>query len=230
MPLMTWTSELSVGVKVLDDDHKKLVEMLNRLNEGMQANRGRATLGKIFDELVEYTNTHFAREEGFLVESGYAEVDVHKKQHADLVMRVLDLQRRYNNGELTLTREVLNFLKDWLTYHIKGHDQKYGSHLTSREFIDDRVARTLLSAKSRWQSRAAATRATATTIAADKSVHSTPKRSAYTPIPDPSRLKSNTSSTITVKATYMRSRSIVKPAMEKATRAMGVAIRMSNPS
>ena len=53
MPLMTWTQELSVGVKVLDDDHKKLVGMLNRLNEGMQANRGRATLGKIFDELVD---------------------------------------------------------------------------------------------------------------------------------------------------------------------------------
>jgi hemerythrin len=132
MPLMTWTKEMSVGVKVLDDDHKKLVGMLNRLNEGMLANKGRATLGEIFDELIDYTKTHFTREEGFLLESGYAEVDTHKKQHADLVMRVTDLQRRYNKGELTLTREVLNFLKDWLTYHIKGHDQQYGSHLNAK--------------------------------------------------------------------------------------------------
>ena len=132
MPLMTWTQELSVGVKVLDDDHKKLVGMLNQLNEGMQANRGRATLGKIFDELVDYTKTHFTREEEFLVESGYADADAHKKQHADLTMRVMDLQARYNKGELTLTREVLNFLRDWLTYHIKGHDQKYGSHLNAK--------------------------------------------------------------------------------------------------
>jgi hemerythrin len=129
MPLMTWTSELSVGVTVLDEDHKKLVAILNELHDGMAAGQGRATLGKVFDGLVEYTKTHFAREEQFLFETEYPRAEVHKKQHEDLTMRVTDLQTRYRNGALTLTKEVLNFLKDWLTYHIKGHDQKYGAHL-----------------------------------------------------------------------------------------------------
>jgi hemerythrin len=132
MPIMTWTRELSVGVTALDDDHKKLVGMLNQLHDGMTAGHGRATLGKIFDGLVDYTKTHFAREEQTLGEAEYPEVDAHKKQHDDLTMRVMDLQTRYQKGELALTREVLNFLKDWLTYHIKGHDQKYGAHLNAR--------------------------------------------------------------------------------------------------
>jgi hemerythrin-like metal-binding protein len=132
MPLMTWTNKLSVGVKVLDDDHKKLVGMLNQLYDGVNAGRGRETLGKVFDGLVDYTKIHFAREEQFFAETGYAAAAAHKKEHDDLTMRVMDLQARYNNGALTLSREVLNFLKSWLTYHIQGSDQKYGPHLNAK--------------------------------------------------------------------------------------------------
>jgi hemerythrin len=132
MPLMTWTKQLSVGVEVLDDDHKKLIGMLNQLDSGMKAGQGRATLAKVFDELVEYTKFHFAREETFFAETGYPALDAHKKEHDELTMRVLDLQARYRNGALALSLEVINFLKGWLLYHIQGTDQKYSSHLNRK--------------------------------------------------------------------------------------------------
>jgi hemerythrin len=131
MPLMTWTQQLSVGVKVLDDDHKKLIGMLNQLNDGMKAGQGRQTLGKVFDELVDYTKMHFAREEQFFAETGYGAAEAHKKEHDDLTMRVLDLQTRHNNGALALSKEVINFLQGWLIYHIQGSDQKYRPHLNA---------------------------------------------------------------------------------------------------
>jgi hemerythrin-like metal-binding protein len=132
MPLVTWTQKLSVGVKVLDNDHKRLLGLLNQLNDGMRAGRGRETLGKVFDELVNYTQTHFAREEQFFAESGYAAAAAHKKEHDDLTMRVLDLQARHKKGELALTQEVINFLKSWLMHHIQGSDRKYGPHLNAK--------------------------------------------------------------------------------------------------
>jgi hemerythrin len=55
MPLMTWTEKLSVGVGVLDEDHKKLVGMLNELYDAMQAGHGRDSLGRILNALVQYT-------------------------------------------------------------------------------------------------------------------------------------------------------------------------------
>ena len=55
MPLMNWTEKLSVGVAVIDDDHKKLVAMVNELYDAMQAGRGKDTLGRILDGLVQYT-------------------------------------------------------------------------------------------------------------------------------------------------------------------------------
>jgi len=66
MPLMTWTDSMSVGVKVLDDDHKKLVGMVNELHDGILEGHRAEALGHVLDQLVSYTRIHFSREEAFL--------------------------------------------------------------------------------------------------------------------------------------------------------------------
>ena len=131
MPLMTWTDKLGVGVKVLDDDHKRLIDLLNQLDDGMKKGKGKETLGKVLDGLVSYTKFHFAREEEFFAKTGYPAA-THKKEHDDLVKQVLDLQARYKSGELALSLATVDFLKNWLINHIQGTDQKYGPHLNAK--------------------------------------------------------------------------------------------------
>ncbi len=133
MPLMVWNNNLSVGVAVIDEDHKKLVAMVNELYEAIQGGHGRDALGKILDGLVSYTVMHFAREEKFFLETGYADAIAHKKEHADLTRQVLDVQAKYKAGATsTLSLEVMNFLKNWLVQHIQGSDKKYGPHLNAK--------------------------------------------------------------------------------------------------
>jgi hemerythrin len=133
MPLMMWNDRLSVGVKVLDDDHKKLVGMINQLFDAIQSGHGKDSLGKILDGLIDYTKVHFAREEQFFVQTGYGASAAHKKEHDDLTRQVLDVQKKYNAGVTgTLSLEVMNFLKNWLLTHIQGSDQKYGPHLNGK--------------------------------------------------------------------------------------------------
>jgi hemerythrin-like metal-binding protein len=132
MPLMTWTDKMSVGVKVLDDDHKKLVTLINDLHEGLKAGHGKETLGKILDGLVNYTKSHFEREERLFAKTGYPDSHAHKKQHDDLTHQVLSVQAQYKGGAAaTLTMDVMDFLKTWLTNHIQGSDQKYSAHLNA---------------------------------------------------------------------------------------------------
>lgn len=111
MPLMTWTDKLGVGVRVLDDDHKKLIDLLNRLDDGMKKGQGKETLGKVLDGLVSYTKFHFAREEEFFAKTGYPAA-THKKEHDGLVKQVLELQARYKKGELALSLEIRQELAD----------------------------------------------------------------------------------------------------------------------
>jgi hemerythrin len=133
MPLMTWTDKLSVGVSVLDEDHKKLVAMVNELYDAMQAGHGKEKLGGILGRLVDYTKMHFAREEKFFAQTGYADAAPHKQQHEALTRQVLDVQKKYADGAVaTLSLDVMHFLRDWLVKHIQGTDQKYRPHLNAK--------------------------------------------------------------------------------------------------
>ena len=133
MALMAWTEKLSVGVGVLDDDHKKLVGMVNELYDAMQAGHGKEKLGGILDRLVQYTKFHFSREEKYFAETGYPASGPHKEQHEALTRQVLDVQKKYNAGvAATLSVDVMHFLRDWLVKHIQGSDQSYRAHLNAK--------------------------------------------------------------------------------------------------
>jgi hemerythrin len=136
MPLMTWTAKLSVGVGVLDEDHKRLVAMVNELYDSMQAGHGKETLGRILNDLVEYTKVHFAREEKFFAQTAYPASAAHKQEHDTLTQQVLDVQQKYSSGaSAALSIDVLRFLKSWLINHIQGSDQKYRPHLNAKGIV-----------------------------------------------------------------------------------------------
>ena len=133
MALMTWNQNMSVGVKVLDDDHKRLVALINELHDALKTGHGKDALGKILDSLVSYTKSHFAHEEQFFARTNYPDSAAHKKQHDDLTKQVLEVQTKFKNGATgNLSLEVMMFLKDWLTNHIQGSDKKYGPYLNSK--------------------------------------------------------------------------------------------------
>ncbi len=130
MAFLVWNSSMSVGVKAADDDHKRLVDLLNKLHDGMKSGQGKDILGRILDELVSYTRYHFNREEEFFARTGYP-ADDHKREHRELVAKAVTLQSRFSSGESALSIETLDFLKEWLTVHIQGTDKKYSTHLNA---------------------------------------------------------------------------------------------------
>lgn len=133
MPLMTWTDKLSVGVGVLDEDHRRLVALINELYDAMQAGQGKDALGRILNSLVQYTKMHFAREESFFAQTAYPAAAAHRTEHQNLTRQVLQVQEKYNAGvAVTLSLELLQFLKNWLIQHIQGSDQKYRPHLNAK--------------------------------------------------------------------------------------------------
>jgi hemerythrin len=133
MPLMTWTEEMSVKVKVFDDDHKTLIDLLNELNEGIETSRARAALEGVIEKLSSYTRVHFAREERMFDQTGYPGGAAHKAEHTLLARRVMNLQSRFESGQTReLGMETMAFLKSWLTDHIMGSDQRYGPHLNGK--------------------------------------------------------------------------------------------------
>jgi hemerythrin len=132
MALITWNPAFSVKVKQFDDQHIRLVDMINELYDAMKAGNGSETVAKILGQLVDYTVTHFTDEEQRLSQYAYPDLEAHKSEHEKLVRQVLDLQQKFEAGQAILTINVMMFLKDWLMKHIQGDDKKYGDYLNDR--------------------------------------------------------------------------------------------------
>lgn len=120
-----WNSSYSVGIDVMDREHKRMVEIINNLYGAMRHGKGNEAIGSILDGLVEYTGTHFAHEERLMKETGYAAYAEHKQEHDRLTGQVLEIQSKYHSGTV-LSLEVMGFVKEWLVNHIQGSDKRYG--------------------------------------------------------------------------------------------------------
>ena len=106
--------------------------MINNLHDAMKERKGKEVLGPIIDDMIEYTITHFTREEKLFAQHGYAEGVRHAGVHKALTQQVLDLKTKLDNGTGVLPVEVMSFMKTWLTSHIMAEDRKYAPFLKSK--------------------------------------------------------------------------------------------------
>jgi len=133
MPLIEWTAQLSVGIDSIDEQHKKLINMINALNDAMLTDSSNELLGKIFTGLAAYTQKHFTYEEDMFAEYGYSNSKEHKRQHDELITQVLELKERFiENPQGTISADLMLFLKRWLTNHIMRTDKEYTEFLLSK--------------------------------------------------------------------------------------------------
>lgn len=127
-----WSDELSVGIEEIDEQHKILVGLLNRLYEAIIKKTDKDEMTVILNELAQYTVIHFAVEESLMRIFDYPQYDDHKKHHQELTKQVVDLQRKFVQGKVSISMEVLHFLRHWLTEHIMGDDKRYGPYMVER--------------------------------------------------------------------------------------------------
>ncbi|MCI5150963.1 MAG: bacteriohemerythrin [Candidatus Electrothrix sp. MAN1_4] len=132
MSLIKWNDGFSVNIVKIDQEHKKLVEMVNELTDAMKQGQGKDILGEILDGLIAYTGSHFQTEENYFQQVKYPDAVAHKKEHANFVQKVTEFKKEFDAGRATVSVNILQFLSKWLQSHIKGTDQKYSSFLNEK--------------------------------------------------------------------------------------------------
>lgn len=132
MALMTWKEEYSVKISQIDQQHKKLVQLINQLNEAMSQGKAKEVLGKILNDLIAYCASHFKLEEELMQAQGYPDFTEHKEKHDKMTAKVLSLKKEVDAGKKMISLEVMKFLEQWLDKHILGTDKKYGPFLNAK--------------------------------------------------------------------------------------------------
>ncbi|OIR16910.1 bacteriohemerythrin [mine drainage metagenome] len=124
MAKFIWTEQLNVGIEVIDQQHRRIVEYINQLDDARSSGHSRAEIGYLIGDLVDYTISHFGFEESLQEEAGYPFAKSHKKVHDLFAQRVSDFQARFDRGE-DISRGLNSLLVTWLFNHIKRDDADY---------------------------------------------------------------------------------------------------------
>ncbi|MCL2043334.1 MAG: bacteriohemerythrin [Treponema sp.] len=131
--LITWSSTFSVGVKLIDDQHKGLLDLVNDMFNHATGNEAeeREYFASIIQQAVQYVKVHFSTEEKIMLHTkfpGYAE---HKKTHDSFVLTLVENIEKYNAGRRLILSDFTKFLKEWILTHVAIMDKMYFSHFKS---------------------------------------------------------------------------------------------------
>lgn len=123
-----WSTGLEFGIERIDNQHRHLVSLLNKVSDGHQSGELSDRAQHILQELVDYAATHFADEESCMEQSDYSDLSAHRVEHERFIKEVGVFVELFAAGKLAAV-ELLDFLQEWLMDHIMNVDQRYAQTL-----------------------------------------------------------------------------------------------------
>ena len=136
MTFMKWSPEMSVGMEILDTDHKGLIKIINGLAEATGQADSAQILRQSLVSLRRYAETHFAREEAVLTACDYPALDTQREEHQDFIRKVSAINKRCDKDPdaiaAEINEELVTYLKDWLNHHILIEDMAYKTSVQGR--------------------------------------------------------------------------------------------------
>ena len=124
MAHFVWSSEYELGISVIDSQHKRIIDYINRIDDVLNDHTSQEEMNDILTNLVDYTFSHLAFEEAMLEEIGYEDFHGHQLTHKTFTRLIENLRQRAVAGE-AVAAELAAFLRNWLITHIMAEDARY---------------------------------------------------------------------------------------------------------
>ena len=125
MEPIEWTESFSVGVALFDEQHRRLIAMLNRMIADPAADTRSETVADVLTDMTQYAQEHFKAEEDLMQAYGYPHLDEHKQQHLEFQEKAARLCFATVKGQASVPSELLAYLQNWLTRHILQTDMAF---------------------------------------------------------------------------------------------------------
>ena len=137
MKEITWTSDLSVGIELIDEQHKMLIKHLNDLSMSLNSGQGPAKITTTLSFLIDYTNFHFNAEEKHMAVNGYSELENHKKMHEEFrtILSNMEEELKEDGATQSLADSIDTLLVKWLLEHIRMIDVAFGKFLKQKGVV-----------------------------------------------------------------------------------------------
>ena len=134
MTKVAWDKRLSIGITLIDEQHKSLIKKLNDVSSAIDNGLGQREVSKTLEFLTEYADFHFSAEEKAMKDNDYPGIERQKIMHQEFMDTLSNLEQVFEEEGSTsaLSDAINNFLFNWLTNHIQGLDQEFGVFLSKK--------------------------------------------------------------------------------------------------
>ena len=135
MKKIQWNDNLSINLEAIDNQHKRWIKHYNEVVEAIESRKDKIHISKTLGFLSDYTNTHFATEEDYMVKNQYPGFKEHKAKHDALQQTVSGLLQDFDEEGITsaLANAVETLLGNWLIQHIQHVDQDFGKFMQGKK-------------------------------------------------------------------------------------------------
>lgn len=123
-----WKQRYEIGIPSIDEQHKNLLELINRLNSTNSAEFNNKKIFALLNTLVQYAEKHFSSEERIMEFTRYPKFSEHRTQHEKFLATIHTFAEKLENSNPNIPRDLFLFLKEWYIAHIGGTDQEYKSY------------------------------------------------------------------------------------------------------
>jgi len=130
--ILEWDKRFVLGVTFIDQDHKRLVDLINEIHDNIINCASHDALGTVIVELIDYATYHFAAEENSMAYNEYGGLPLHKEEHLKFCRMVAEFLDGSREGKEDSSLEILSFLGNWLFDHILQTDSEYCQFLAQR--------------------------------------------------------------------------------------------------
>jgi len=130
MANIEWTDDLSVGIVRIDEQHLKLIELLQTLEEAIRAGDDADLIEDSIVHLFNYAKVHFSAEEELLRQHKYPEEKLHELEHSKFIAKAFEFRENFDAKRPGLNLELVKFLSGWILSHIQITDQRYTKYLS----------------------------------------------------------------------------------------------------
>jgi len=125
METIDWTEEFSVGVTLFDEQHKRLIAMLNKMIKDPTATTSSETVSDVITDMTQYASEHFKSEEDLMIKHGYPHTEQHRNQHQEFREKLVQICFATEEKVEIVPQVMLEYLRHWLAQHILHEDMAY---------------------------------------------------------------------------------------------------------
>lgn len=126
MAVLQWSDNFTLGMPVMDSTHQEFVQLLAQVVQASDTE-----LLALWQTLVTHTDEHFAREDGWMIDTGFAANNCHTSQHQAVLKVMREGSKRGLTGNLAVVRQMADELGVWFPQHAEAMDAALAEHLHS---------------------------------------------------------------------------------------------------